>query len=375
MLISLRHFLARNRFALAVAGLWLALVWGLVIAAQLYHHQPVSLAAWAAMWDGGWYRSIIEHGYYNAPPLGQVNLAFFPLLPILAQVLSAVTLLPVVWAGIVVSSLCFAAALAILHKLVTRQFGAPTAKWTLLLLAFNPFSFYFGMLYTESLFLLLAVLVFWFLLQRQWWLAAGTAGLATATRSVGAALALTVLVAWAWENRSYLLQPGQMIRLAGIGLLGMGGLLAFSAYLWVHTGDPVAYMHAQQFWPGRGGFNNVAAELTYLAQAKDINLEYVITLMWYISAAIGFMGLVLVIKGRQWLMAVFAATALALPIIFGTASAMNRYVQVVFPMFIAYACLLQTQNRLVKGLVIACGVVGMAIALLFLVGPRKPFLG
>ena len=188
-----------HRFALTVAGAWLVLLWTLVAAGNMVYGEPFSLAAWAGSWDGAWYKSIVEQGYYTGVIDRQVNVAFFPLYPTLVWLVSKITLLPTVWAGIAVSSLSFAAALVVLWRFVHKFFDRRIARWTILLLAFNPWSLYFGMMYTESLFLLLAASTFWFIHKRQWWLAALMAGFATATRSVGIALAISVVVGWLWH--------------------------------------------------------------------------------------------------------------------------------------------------------------------------------
>lgn len=374
------EFARAHRFALVTAGLWLATVWGLVLVAQLFFHQPLSLAAWGGSWDGAWYRSIVEGGYATEPPTAQTNLTFFPLLPLLTSVVAFITHLPVVWCGMLVSTLAFGAALVVLHKLVSAHFGQGTARWTVLLVAFNPFSFYFGMLYTEALFLLLAVSAFWFIYRKQWWQAAICAGLATATRSVGVALSVAVMLAWLLEvGAARPWRPNRLLSLVpqaiGLGLVSIAGLLIFSTYLYFHTGDALAPQHAQAFWPGRGGLPNVLRELSYLWAHERINMEYVLTLVWYLSAAVAFGGLWLLIRARQVVMTVYAAIALSLPILFGTAASMNRYSQVVVPIFIAYAGVLQTQPKWLKMTVLALCICGLAAAIFLIIDPRSIFVG
>jgi hypothetical protein len=393
------QFVRANRFPLAVAGVWLVSVWATILLAQHFFGQSLSLTRWAGDWDGGWYKSIVEQGYATSLPGYQVNLGFFPLLPVLTWLLKTATGLPTVWAGMVITTASFASTLIILYHLVWRYFTLQTARWTLCLLAFNPFSLYFGMMYTESVFLLLAVSCFWFLLQKRWWMAALFAGLATATRSVGVALAVAVVVSylfdakrkkWGDERRgSTRLLPaavpgedkswgGPLGRTPSVFLLtalSFSGLIIFSLYLWQHTGNPTAYSTAQSYWPDRGGPVNLLQEQLHLLTPTHINKEYLIRVMWELSAVVGVIGFVMLLKLRQTAMAIYAGIALALPMLFGTTSAMNRYVLVVFPVFIAYAAWLVKQPVWLRrgGLVLLYA--GFLFIMIIMVHPDHLFIG
>ena len=382
-----------------VGVVWLASVWLLVLIAQHVYGSPLSLASWGGNWDGAWYRSIVEHGYATAQSNYQVNLAFFPLLPILTWFVKTVTFLPTVWVGMLISTLSFTAALILLCKLVTKQFGVSVARWTLLLLAFNPFSYFFGMMYTESLFLLLAVATFWFLLKKQWWLAALMAGLASGTRSVGVALGAVVILGYAWTAAKQLkwggrhwgflqasLPSGQketvsdrtpsiILKASSIGLLSFSGLILFSLYLWRHTGDPLAYKTAQGYWPGRGDLANLVKETVMLFTPAHINKEYALRIMWNVSAVVDLIGFALLTRMKQRGMAIFTGVALFLPLLFGTAGSMNRYVQVVFPVFIAYAALLVARPRWLRIGVLALMYIGLCVTVAVAVSPQQIFIG
>lgn len=405
---GLKHFVRENAFALLVAAAWLVMVWSLVFAGQWWFSEPFSLAAWAGNWDGGWYTSIVESGY-SMVLNGQSNVAFFPLLPALTWLTAKVTLLPTVWAGMLVSSVSFVAALVVLWHVARKFFTQSVAKWTLLLVAFNPFSLYFGMFYTESLFLLLAVSAFWFMYEKQWWLAAFFAGLTTATRSVGVAVSIAVIIGWIAERlQKPVVKPGwRTIQVArndasaakavhrtkktvtkktrpswsvwlvltlAIISLSFSGIVIFAAYLWWQTGDPLAFSTVQRFWPGREG-NNIVTELTYLWQHQDVNMEYLLTLMWYICTILGLVGVVLVAKMRQWLLALYGVIVLPLPLLFGTATAMNRYLLVAFPVFIAYAALLVKLPLWLRVLLLVVSVLGLGVITYLMIDPRHLFIG
>lgn len=373
------EWIGKNRFPLGVAAAWLVTVWTLVLAADVFFGRPLSLTAWAGDWDGGWYQSVVNGGYFAGIPTQQENLAFFPLYPLLVWLVSKITQLPVVWTGMLVSSISFGAALVVVYKFVAERWNRQTARWTIFLLAFNPFSFYFGMMYTEALFLLLAAGTLWYVYKKNWWLAALMAGLASGTRSVGIALGVYVLASWLWHIKVGWQAKGPSTRvfqsILPLMLLSFSGLILFSLYLWQHTGDPIAYSHIQDFWPGRGGLTNIIAELTYLWEHKVVNLEYALVLMWYSVTLVAFGGVVLLIKMREYLLVLYATIALSLPLVFGTATAMNRYMLVVVPIFIAYAAVFATRPRWVKTIVATLCVMGLAIVTFLIVNPRAAFVG
>ncbi|AGP58918.1 membrane protein [Streptomyces rapamycinicus] len=177
-------------------GLVVLAIWGAF--ADKSPHQLLS-----ARWDSLWYTRIAAEGYgYTLHlPDGAVhsNLAFFPLLPALERVISAITPLAVADAGLLVSSVTslFAAwgIFAIGDLLYGRRVGVTLAVlWGVL-----PVGIVQSMAYSESLFTALAAWGVYAALTRQWLWAGLCAALAGLTRPVGAAVVAAVWVAAAVE--------------------------------------------------------------------------------------------------------------------------------------------------------------------------------
>jgi hypothetical protein len=239
-----------------------------------------------ANWDGQAYALIAEHGYsYRADDRNYS--AFFPALPLLGRWLDCATGMPTVLALVMVAHFCLAAAfLGLAAYLNARSPEAPTELtwWTLLAFGLLPTTFFFRMAYSESLFVLITVLVLYGITHKWPLLAlALLVGLGTATRPVGGAL-VPVLVLYAWRRDPRRVRSadrfhdhgphsgpysagalsGQVRRLgrvAGVSLLGCWGLAAFMFYLWQTFGDPLAFARAQLTW-------NLRAEQEYtFAQA------------------------------------------------------------------------------------------------------------
>jgi len=197
-----------------------------------------SLVPWAG-WDGGWYLSIAERGYWFDPH-GASNVAFFPLFPLLVRGVAALTG-NFVAAGLLVANLAALGAVLVLWRWVRAEGGSAAAERSALWLMIYPFSLFLHSIYAESLFFLLATLA----LQasaRDRRLAAGLWGaLAAATRPMGVLLAPAL--AWGlWRDYRAGRHPGLRDLIAV--LLPVAGIGAYMAYLWVAFGDPLAFWTA-----------------------------------------------------------------------------------------------------------------------------------
>lgn len=156
------------------------------------------------LWDGSWYRLVAVFGY---DPGKSANAAFFPLYPWLMRWGHQLTGWSPETIGYIISNLAFFGALILLYRLVTMDFNEVMAKRTLWALALFPTAFFFTAVYTESLFLLLAVGTL-YAARRGEWLLAGIIGLLAAlTRSAGvmllAPMAVLFIQQYGWNPRRW----------------------------------------------------------------------------------------------------------------------------------------------------------------------------
>ena len=187
-----------------------------------------------ARWDSAFFLRIAEHGY------DRTSAAFFPLYPLLVGGLGRVLAGHYVAAGIVVSLAACLAAFVLLHRLAEPRLGADGASRAVLYLALFPMALFLQAVYSESLFLALALAAF-LLAERGRFAGAGAAaGLAILTRSIGIAL-LAALAIHAWRSRH---------RTRAFSGLAIAPALAasFPLYLWWKLGDAWAFLHAQDVW-------------------------------------------------------------------------------------------------------------------------------
>ncbi|WP_413810337.1 hypothetical protein [Streptomyces sp. OE57] len=245
-------------------GLVVLAIWGAF--ADKSPHQLLS-----ARWDSLWYTRIAAEGYgYTLHlPDGAVhsNLAFFPLLPALERVISAMTPLDVADAGLLVSSVTslFAAwgIFAIGDLLYGRRVGVTLAVlWGVL-----PVGIVQSMAYSESLFTALAAWGVYAALTRRWLWAGLCAALAGLTRPVGAAVVAAVWVAAAVEllpegRRRQAWRTGPPVAhhhsrrrrfapflqlLAGVVLAPLGWL-GYVVWVALRTGSVTGYFDVQNGW-------------------------------------------------------------------------------------------------------------------------------
>ncbi|HEX9838767.1 MAG TPA: hypothetical protein VGA72_05445 [Anaerolineales bacterium] len=188
-----------------------------------YHDATPHPGRWLAMWqrfDANWYISIAENGYGGIrgddhfPPL-------FPVLIRLIQPLFGSAFL----AGLFLSHLATLYALKLLYDGFLEWGGTPVGKRALFFMLIYPTSFFLFSVYTESLFLVTALLSIRSMRVRSWAWAGFWACCAILTRLQGAALLLPMLYLM-WMDYPFLRKATHWI---GLSLSAAGGL--FYLYL------------------------------------------------------------------------------------------------------------------------------------------------
>jgi hypothetical protein len=292
------------------------------------HDLGAAIDVWAR-WDSDWFLRIAHNGYSwpSSTP------AFFPLYPFLVAGLGWAFAGHTVLAGVVVSLVAGAAAFALLYRLTCARLGADAALRTVVFLALAPTSLFFGAVYSESLFLLLAVATFLAAERGRFWRAGAAAGLALLTRSAGVAL-LPGLVVLAWRA------PDRRRALAGVAVApAIFALYPLLLAVWI--GRPLAFVDAQKVvWERRlspaGPLGGLVAALQHhevLDLAVAVALVALGVVAWRrIGAAYGLYTLV----------------SVAIPLTFVSDKvplwSMQRFAVVVFPAFMALATLARTRR-------------------------------
>lgn len=343
---------ARRPFGPAAVFLvWLGfLVCVVYFAGALVNVQPPWREA-TSNWDTGWYLTIINDGY-QMPASAETNLAFFPLYPLIVGAIAELGVDPIA-AGVAISLACFLGALFLLRKLLAEKLSEEIARHTLLLLVFWPFSFFFGLVYTESLFLLLVVGAFFFAHRERWWLAGLCAAGAGATRAVGVFVAVAVVLTY--FDRVWKPTLESTAKLVAVGSVGVSGLVAFMIYLESHTGNFLAFLEAQKFWPNRmNGVVGLRSIPTTLETKPAASWDFALIVI-YLIPMIVFLALGIYVFARVdpvW--GGFCLLVLLAPVPTGSIASTNRYVLALFPCFVAAAKILGE-----RAAVVAAGSAGL----------------
>lgn len=373
----LPYFLAVSIFLCSRAAVALGLVFS-----QKY--LPVDTDVWSAgpfwyhqllQWDSEWYFKIATEGYrYNGDPTVQQNIVFYPLYPMLARGLAAISGLTPANALLLVSNVAGLLAIVVLFKLVREEFGSRLALTTIALLSFFPASVLLSAGYTEPLVLLLIVLFFLALKRKHYLSAALLAGLAVADRSTGIVL-LPVLLWEMWRNRDQ--QPFLAVLLPCI-LLATSGIWLFMIYLWSAFGTPLA------FADGQAAFHQGTTLATRLIAA--LKLEPFTRMMlndwnpWGQASWFTLLFIVLIVVGWSRLPStwtLFAMGVLLLPYLTlsgGPAGfvSMSRFNLVSFPLFVMLAGLGLRAKWLLAGVI---GIFGASLFMNTVLFSRRIWIG
>ncbi len=244
------------RAALWAAGA-LALAWAFSLLRCAMTREEVTfrglLELWR-QWDANNFLRIAELGYRGFETEGMhTTLVFYPLYPWLMR---ALHLIIPDWAvcGHLISCACYIGAAPILARTLTEDFGRRTARLALGLLSCYPFAFFFGAVFSESLFLLLSAAGF-ACIRRRRWLPAGLLGaLAALTRMQGALLLAVGLVEYcaaerpvgkllARDWRGLVRDGGRVVLPLAVTLAGVGIYLAVN---WAVDGDPFRFVYYEK---------------------------------------------------------------------------------------------------------------------------------
>jgi hypothetical protein len=118
---------------------------------------PGSLECMLSTWDAQWYLALAHTGYAETEEGGA---AFYPLWPGLIRFASLLTGLDALLASLLLAHALFLGACALLYQKTAREHGPRVAATSVMLLAAYPGALFFGLPYSESLFLFLSVALF-----------------------------------------------------------------------------------------------------------------------------------------------------------------------------------------------------------------------
>lgn len=318
-------------------------------------HYLLNPFLWSwANFDGEHYLAIAKDGYL---PL---TYFFFPLYPILIRFITSFfgnDIFNYLISGLFISHLGFLIGLLGLYKLIKLDYEDKISKLSLILIIIFPTSFYFGSVYTESIFFALVVWSFFFARKRNWLIAGIIAAFATATRIVGLALVLALLVEWWQYSKETRNKFKTLLSLASV-LLSFLGIGLYLYFLYLKTGDPVNFLNSVSvFGPQRSSDFILLPQVFYRYIFKILpnldysnligfftpSLEFIVGLLFTCLAIMSFFRLRLSYS-------IYLILGFLIPTLSGSFSSIPRYVLVLFPGFILGALYL-VNHRAIKNIV------------------------
>lgn len=325
-------------------------------------------------WDSFHFLRIADVGYLP-PGLPCCDQAFLPGYPGAIAAVAPLLGGDLALAGLLVSLVAGAVAAAALWHLAERLAGPGTGRTAVLLLAVAPYGFFLSAVYSEALFLALAVTAWLAGLRGRWLLAGVLAAAATAVRINGLfltlGLAVMLLVRLREDGRSggaavettgTRPEPDDatrrrpwLLRLVTTGWpLALPALtyLAWTGYLWWRTGSTDAWQQAQRLGWGR----HVAAPWTGLADgwssllaARTPNIV-VSRFADLLFAVLGVALCAVLLRRRRWAEAAYMLPGVAVLVCSTTLISTPRYAVLWFPGFVLLASAARSRPRLLPAL-------------------------
>ncbi len=284
----------------------------------------VFLSVWQRF-DTNWYLSIAERGY--GIPVGNVH--FPPLYPLLIRLLGAVLRNNYI-AALTLSNVALLIALAVFYRFVAEIWSTAIAKRAIASLLIFPTAFFLFSGYTESLFLLTALLGLRALQKRNWLWAGFWIFCAILTRLQGVALFVPLGYAL-WRTRPF---DRRMAR----GLALILPMLAVALYLFIRAsaGDISIIPFAESHWHAHLAppWENYGYAIQTLTSGKFdfmVALNFFITTLFVVMLLFGWRRLPI-------LWELYAASSLIILTMYYVETqplnSMSRYSITLFPVFV-----------------------------------------
>lgn len=284
-----------------------------------------------AQYDASAYLDIAKNGYNQQYNNNNGNYSYFPLYPILIKLLSFI--IGFGWSAFLISNILSLCCIYLLYVIIEEDYGDIIAYRSCLWFIFFPVIYFFNMMYTESLFFTLILLMFYYAKRGKWWLVGTLGFMATLTRLPGIIMIFPMLYMY-WKYNKKL--KWNILWLSGIGL----SLLILFTYYYYITGDFFKMFHT--FNNPSYGFGISIPGIALFKLLYQIFYQTNMQTIFYMGLNIifGFGFIILTIlswKLKQKEYAIFMSFYLLLILVPERINAHIRYYMLMFPAFIIMA--------------------------------------
>ncbi len=349
--------------------------------AVIREHSNLPLVQALANFDGIFYIRIALNGY------SLTEQAYFPLYPILLYNVSTLVGNPII-AGALISYISFFLGVWVFYKYMQLILAPNRVFWALLFLITYPTAYYFGVLYTESLFFVLLA-GFLFSLKKKWYVWASVLAFCAAlTKVIGIFLALIIvgiLLEKLWSVHAkkwldYVIETMRQWPLVLVGIASPLGLMSYCFYLWKTTGDALLFIHAQEsFGAHRSSSLITPAQVLYrylkIFMTADFNFQYAISMVEVIFFLFSLIVVVYelwnisqefikrkIFDGIRLGMGLFSLAIILVPSLTGTLTAMPRYTMMAVTIYLVLSEIHSVKyKRAILGIFIALHIIFCAL--------------
>lgn len=285
--------------------------------------NPVSLHS---RWDSFFYVDIAKQGYHLTPGDTLSNIVFFPLYPLLIHAFSPLFFGNFIFAGWFISILSLIGAVTVFYKLLKEFHPTIDPETPILYLLIFPTAFFLNAVYTESLFLILSLLTFYYALKGRFGVAGIFGLLAALTRVTGILLFIPVLWEFWKKHRTRKIFSLSFLPLLLVPL----GTFLFFLYHYFAFGDFLLFLKVESAWGRAFQFNKDHFLLFSHPAVINFFLDIAFAIFALITAYHVFK--------QKWVSyGLYILATLGVALSTGTFMSIGRYILVLFPIYIALA--------------------------------------
>lgn len=310
-----------------------------------------------ANFDGIHYLSIAQSNYF------QFEQAFFPLLPLLINIINRASGINFLISGILVVYVSLMLAVIFFGKLVEVDFNSSIALWAVIFLLFSPTSFFLGSIYTESLFLFFVFAFFYFVRKKNYLIASFFGAFASMARLMGIFLIPSLLIEMYLDSKGKNIYKKNILsKFFPYSVVISSGLFSYIYYLKIKYGDPFMFISSQSaFGAGRSGGEIILLPQVIWRYIKIFitvpfsNYDYWIALLEIVTFTGVVFALYFAYKAKiRKSYILFSLFSIFIPTLSGTFSSIPRYALSSFAVFIFFATI---KNKKIKYFFLATGII------------------
>lgn len=302
---------------------------------RTHSYTPYDFINIWGQWDYGWYQWIALGGYVQAQVFG-----FYPLYPLAIRAVHWIVGNALL-SAVIVSNSCLLASSFILYRIVEEDYGVPHALRSVKYLMIFPTGFILSGGLSESMFMMLALLSYFFARRNRWFACGIMLFLLSLTKSYGVLFSIPLAYTY-FRQRDF--RMGKIDSRALSLLYGLFGWITFHLFTLYRRGDFFFYEKMKDL----GWSNQMVNPIWHLGRGLFFGNPYERMNIFFLASFTVIMALT---ARRMGLEKLLYTLVLVLPPIFflGTMQSFMRYLTAAFPIYISLA-LLTCGRRVEKSL-------------------------